>query len=65
MQVNKLQNGQIEVKDGDLTLIQTTIGHNKYNDCSVFNCGTYELISQHDPRLKPLFIALHNFKTNN
>jgi hypothetical protein len=65
IQVSKWPNGQYEVTHNKITLIHTNVKGIKFNDCSFFNGETYELISQHDPRVKPLFIALHNFKTAN
>jgi hypothetical protein len=65
MQVIKLSNGQYEVKSNNLTLTQTIINGERINDCTVFDGECYEIISQNDERISPLFIALHNFKNKN
>ncbi len=62
MKVNRLNNVQFEVKSENLTIIQTVINGQRYNDCTFFTGEYYESISQHDSRLRPLFIALHNYK---
>lgn len=62
--VEKLQNGQYHVKSGNLTLIQTIINGSRFNECSEVKTDYSELCSQHDERFNPLFIALHNFKSN-
>lgn len=62
--VTKQPNGQYFVKIGNLALTQTIINGQRFNDCTIFDGECYELVSQHDERFKPLFIALHNFKNN-
>jgi hypothetical protein len=62
--VQQLSNGQYEVNLGNLTLIHTDSKGFKSNDCSEDKTDYVELCSQHDKRFKPLFIALHNFKSN-
>jgi hypothetical protein len=64
MKVERLSNGQYQVTHENLTLTQTVIKGQRFNDCTVFDGHYYELISQHDERMNPLFIALHNFKCN-
>jgi len=63
MKVTKENNGQYVVTHENITLIHTDLEGTKHNDCSVDNGEFFELISQHDSRVKPLFIALHNYKS--
>jgi hypothetical protein len=62
MQVTTLSNGQIEVKNGNLTLIHSEISGIKFNDCSVNHGDVCELVSSNDIRFKDMFIALVNYK---
>jgi hypothetical protein len=64
MKTIKLENGQYQVKNENLTLTQTIINGTRHNDCTIFDGEYYELISPNDERMKPLFIALHNYKNN-
>jgi hypothetical protein len=64
MKVEKLSNGQYQVTHKNLTLTQTVTNGHRFNDCTVFDGNYYELISEDDERMKPLFIELHNFKCN-
>jgi hypothetical protein len=64
MIVTKLENGQFEVKHENLTLVQTVINGTRYNDCTIEKDGLFEGVSEYDERFKPLFIALHNYKSN-
>ena len=56
-------NGQYEIKSGNLTLVQTVVNDLKINDCSELKGNWVELCNPNDSRFKPLFIALHNFKS--
>lgn len=64
MKIKLLQNGQIEVKDKNLTLIHSDIKGNKFNDCEIDKGEYYETVKSSDERFKPLFIALVNFKNS-
>jgi ribosome biogenesis SPOUT family RNA methylase Rps3 len=64
MKVQKLTNGQYQVTDGNLTLTQTVINGTRFNDCTIMEGDFYESISQHSEKMRPLFIALHNYKNN-
>lgn len=67
MKVEKLSNGQIEVRHENLILTHTDLGGWKMNNCMVYNApGEYwEDVSQHSEIFRPLFIALHNYKCEN
>ena len=66
MKVQKLENGQFEVTNNNLKLVQTVINGERYNDCSIIDSdGCSELVSQHNELFKPLFIALLNYKNEN
>ena len=65
MKIIQHSNGQIEVKSKDLTLIQTNVKGYVNNDCYIDENICTKSVTQHDPRFKPLFIALHNFKIKN
>ena len=66
MKVKKLENGQFEVNHNNLTLVQTIINGERYNDCSIKDSeGCSEIVSEHNELFKPLFIALHNYKNEN
>ncbi len=64
MKIKKLDNGQIEVSNDCLFLIQTNIGSLKINDCFIRKDGVDELKNEHDPIFKPLFIALVNYNNS-
>jgi len=64
IEVKQHPNGQYEVNYNKLTLTQTNFKGFKSNDCSEDKGEYSELCSQDDNRFKPLFIALHNFKSN-
>lgn len=65
MKVQLLQNGQIEVKHENLTLIHTDMKEGlKFNDCEIDQGEYYETVKSSDERFKPLFIALVNFKNS-
>ena len=62
--VEQLSNGQYIVKSGKLTLIHTDFKGFKFNECTEDKTDCVEMFNPHDPKFKPLFIALHNFKSN-
>lgn len=64
IQVKQLNNGQFEVKYKNLTLIQTITTGLKFNNCTIHKGDYIEVVSPHLEQFKPLFIALHNFKSN-
>lgn len=61
--VEQLPNGQYMVKSGKLTLIHTDFKGFKFNECTEDKTDCVEMCNPHDPKFKPLFIALHNFKS--
>lgn len=63
--VEQLSNEQYKVVIGNITLIQTLIKGQKFNDVSIKHSDYSECISSHDERAKPLFIELHNYKGAN
>lgn len=59
--VTTLENGQIEVRKGNLTLLHTPMPNGtKFNECTVDHGEYVELVSSYDKRFKELFIELHN-----
>lgn len=64
MNVQKLSNGQFVVNSGNCTLIQTIANGIKINECMIKREDYYELMDCNNPLFKPLFIALHNFKSS-
>ena len=50
--VERLPNGQMEVKKGNLTIRQSIVQGINFTDCTILNeKGNYQCISKHDPRL--------------
>lgn len=64
MKVKKQPNGQYTVTHENVELTQTVINGVRFNDCSINEGEICIQVSEHEPRFKPLFIALHNFKIN-
>lgn len=62
--ITELENGQIEVKKGNLTLTQTITNGQRHNDCTVRHVDWFELVSSHDERFKSLYISLVNYKNS-
>ena len=62
--VERLTNGQYMVKLGALTLVHSIVDDFKFNDCTESKGTWAEMCNPHDTKFKSLFIALHNFKSN-
>ena len=65
MKAEQLPNGQYLVQSENLVLLHSNVNGIKINDCSKNEDGFNIMVSEHEPIMKPLFIALHNFKSQN
>ncbi len=65
MKAEQLPNGQYLVQSENLVLVQSNVSGIRINDCSKNEDGFNIPMSEHEAVFKPLFIALHNFKSQN